>query len=119
MFWMTGGSVRGERIRPEPCSCYGSYPLRFSPQVIDKRVAVRAPPPDRDGVLPAHGIADPDISPEHMPAPGLRIPRNGPAVIRAGRACAHMTNPYGTGTINVWAGWYCRPRPDPEAGRLA
>jgi hypothetical protein len=61
----------------------------FSPQVIDKRVAVRAPPPDRDGALPAVRIKDPDIGPEHMPAPGLCIPRDGPAFIGAGGACAH------------------------------
>ena len=60
-----------------------------SPHIIQERVAVRAPPPDRDGVLPAVRIVDPDIRPEHMPAPGPGIPCNCPAVIGAGRACAH------------------------------
>jgi hypothetical protein len=32
---------------------------------------------------------DPDVGPAHMPEFGLRIPRDRPACIRAGRACAH------------------------------
>ena len=68
---------------------YGRYPALSSPQVIHERVALRAPPPDRDGVLFAVCIVDADIGPEHVPAPCLCIPCDSVAVIRAGWAFAH------------------------------
>ena len=65
------------------------YPVLFSPHIIHERVAVRAPPPDRDGVLPALSIIDPDICPEHVPARVFASRATVRQSFLAGRVFAH------------------------------